>query len=287
MKNLIYYFPLLMLLITCCISISCQQTTGLYKKEFTTKEKEKLAKQMPNSLLRKFYQGSVSEVMVLREALMFLPRDAKLWREIGVPYGKRGMAAEFYENYGKAVKYDPLNWQGWRGYMYLYFYRDYERAIADFDSLDKLTPNFVDYPQSTSIHFMRAICYLQLDDYDKALTYWDLHLEEELKTGTEDYIDPKTFLFQGITYYKKGDLIKAQESIDRGLKHIKNNADLWLWSAKLALHNNELDKALKALEKAQTQFDKGYYNYRRYVEEFYQMYQSDIDELKNDIRNLN
>jgi len=282
MKNSIYYFLFLIVTI-CCIAISCQQPPGLYKKEFTTEEKKRLAKQMPNSLLRKFYQGSVSEVMVLREALTFQPKDAKLWREIGVPYGKRGMAAEFHENYGKAVKYDSLNWQGWRGYMYLYFYRDYERAIADFDSLDKLTPNFVDYPQSTSIHFMRAICYLQLEEYDKALSYWDLHINEELKTGSEDYIDPKTFLFQGITYYRKGNLVKAQESIDRGLKHIKNNADLWLWSAKLALQNNQRQKALAALEKAQTQFDKGYYNYRSYVEEFYQMYQSDIDDLKKDI----
>jgi len=182
---------LLLLFIISIVSVSCQQPTALYKRAFTKVEKEKLVDQMTNNLIRKFGQGSVAEIMVLREALQMQPRNADLWREIGVPYGKRGMAMEFYENYGKAAKYDPLNWQGWRGYMYLYFYRDYERAIADFDSLDKLTPNFVDYPQSTSIHFMRAICYLQLGEYDKALSFWDAHIEEELSTMVSKISTPK------------------------------------------------------------------------------------------------
>jgi len=285
MKNYLKTNLLLLFLMGSC-SVFCQQPDGLYKKEFTEAEKVKLVDQMTNKLRRKFGQGSVSEIMVLREALQMQPTNADLWREIGIPYGKRGMAAEFYENYGKAAKYDPLNWQGWRGYMYLYFYRDYERAIADFDSLDKLTPNFVDYPQSTSVHFMRAVCYLQLGQYQKALSFWDLHIEEELRNSSEDYIDPRTWLFKGITYLKMDDIVKAKENIDRGLKNVPGNADLLLWSAKLAYQNKEYKKAQIQLEKAQARFSEGYNNYRPYVEEFYQMYQSDIDELKNEILSL-
>jgi len=271
---------LLFILTICVFTISCQEPQVLYKKEFTEGEKEKLAVQMTNNLIGKFGQGSVSEVMVLREALQLQPTNATLWRELGVPYGKRGIATEFYENYRMAAQYDPLNWLGWRGYMYLYFYRDYEKAIADFDSLDKLTPNFVDYPQSTSIHFMRGICYLKLEQYDKALSFWDAHIEEELRTSSEDYIDPRTWLFQSITYFKMNEIKKAQESIDRGLNNVPENADLLFWSAKLSLQNKDYNKAQIELEKAQTQFDKGYNNYRPYVEEFFQTYQSDIDELK-------
>jgi len=279
MKNLFVHYLLLLITIS-SVTISCEQPQSLYKREFTVEEKKKLAQQMSSGLTRKFGQGSVNEVMVLREALQLQPTNAKVWRELGIPYGMKGMAADFYGNYEKAVQYDTLNWIGWRSYTYLYFYRDYERAIADFDSLDKLTPNFVDYPQSISIHFMRAICYLKLAQYEKALSFWDAHIKEELKTSSEDYIDPRTWLFQGITYLKMNDFKKARESIDRGLKNMPENADLWLWSAKLSLQNKDYNKAKIEIEKAQTQFDKGYYNYRSYVEEFFQMYQSDIDELK-------
>jgi len=261
-------------------TIACQQAPELYKKELTVADKKRFADQMSNNLVRKFGQGSAAEVMVLREALEFEPTNGKLWREIGIPYGRRGMAAEFCEYYGKAVQYDSLNYIGWRGFTYLYFYRDYERAIADFDSLDNLTPNFVDYPQSTSIYFMRAIGYLKLEQYEKALFYWDAHINEELRTSTdENYIDPKTWLFQAITYYKMNDFDKAKESIERGLKNVPENANLLFWSANLAFQNKEYRKAKNQLEKAQIQFNKGYHNYRSNVEEFFQMYQSDIDEL--------
>ncbi len=279
MKYLQATIPIIFAALSIITLLACQEK-ALYKKTFSEAEKIKLANQMTTDLIKKYNQGTVSEIMVLEEAIKLAPEEAGLWREIGVPYGKRGLAVEFQENYSKAVQYDPLNWQGWRGYMYLYFYRDYERAIKDFDTLDDLTPGIVDYPQSTSIHFMRAICYLQLEEYEKAITYWDKHFEEELRTGTEDYIDPRAYLFQGITYLKMGDLENANRSFEKGIKNHPKNADLWLWSAKLAFKNGALAKGKKALNNAQVQFNKNYQNARPYVEEFYQMHQSDIDELK-------
>jgi tetratricopeptide (TPR) repeat protein len=265
---------------------ACQQEPILYKKTFTEEEKGNLVIQMMNDLLKKYYQGTVAERMVLEEALQFAPTSADLWRELGIPYGKRGIAAKYYEYYGKAVANDPTSWQGWRGYMYLYFYRDYERAIVDFNALDTLTPDFIDYPQATSVHFMRAIAYLKLGQYDQALSFLEAHIKEELRTTTEDYIDCKTFLYQGIAHYKKGAIEKARLSIARGLKNADYNADLWFWEAKLALHFKEKKRALAALEKAAIQLNKEYNNYRPYVEDFFQIYQADIDELREKIEEI-
>lgn len=263
---------------------SCDSQPELYKKEFTAEEKSKLPDQMFENLIRKYGQGSVSEVMVLREIEKIDPENATLWRELGIPYGKRGMAAGFYENYEKSIKYDPLQWQGYLGYMYLYFYRDYKRALTNFNALDTLTPNFVDYPQATSIHFMRAICHLQLEEYDQALSYWDKHFKEELKTLTYEYLDSKSFLFQGITYYKKGDYANAKEIFDLGLKYNEADSDLLLWSAKTSLEIGNFKEATGTIEKADKAFKMGNFNQRPYVEEFYQTYQSDIDEIKEKIK---
>jgi len=55
-----------------------------------------------------------------------------------------------------------------------------------------------------------------MEDYDKALAYFDKHIIEELRTTTEDFIDLKTFVFQGIAHYKKGDIAAARKSFERG-----------------------------------------------------------------------
>lgn len=267
---------------------SCKkEEIPLYKKEFSQEEKAKLSDQMVTNLIRKYGQGSTSEVMVLKEALIHQPQDANLWRELGAPCVKRGLASKFYEYYDNAIKYDALNWQGWRGYLYLYFYRDYERAIEDFNQLDTLTPNFVDYPQSTSIHFMRGICYLKLGDYDTALSYWNKHLITELKSVTEEYIDPTFFLFEGITFYKMGDINQAIASFKRGLLSNSNNANLLFWYSKSLLRQNKKEQAHIQFNKAQLNFDLENHNVRPYVKEFFQLFQLDLDLLKKEIAKMN
>lgn len=282
MKSSQYNLSVILVIIFFSLT-SCQSDPVLFQKEFTAEEKWELTDQMTNGLIRSYGQGSVSEVMVLEEAIRLSPQRADLYREIGIPYGKRGMAVEFHPPYSKAVELDPLNWQGYRGYMYLYFYRDFERAIADFDGLDALTPNFVDYPQATSVHFMRAVAYLGMEEYDTALDYFDQHITEELRTTTEDFIDLKTFVFQGIAHYKKGDIAAAKKSFDRGTTNTPYSADLWYWTAKLALERGDGTTAKSAIEKAEIQFKKGYFNNRPYVEEFFQIYEGDIQELKEKI----
>jgi len=264
---------------------SCETTPELYKKEFSQEELAKLPEQMMEKVIRKYGQGSVSEIMVLKEVEKLDPQNATLWREFGVPYGKRGMAKEYYENYGKAVEYDPLHWQGWRGYMYLYFYRDYQKALDDFNALDTLTPNFVDYPQATSIHFMRGVCHLQMEEYDQAISYWEKHFAEELKTLTPDYLDSKSFLFYGITHYKMGNLEKAKEQFNLGIEHNPRDADLLFWYARTAFELKDYYEANKAINAADKAFKKGNFNQRPYVEEFYQIYQGDIDELSDKVYN--
>jgi hypothetical protein len=65
-----------------------------------------------------------------------------------------------------------VTWQGWRGYLKLFFYRDYESAIADFNATDTLTTGFTDYPQSMSVDYLRGLAYFQLGEEEKALDYY-------------------------------------------------------------------------------------------------------------------
>ena len=119
---------------------------------------------------------------------------------------------------------------------------------------------------------------------DTALTFLKRHIEEELRLNEEKYVDSKSFLFQGIAYHRKGQFEEAVISYKRALKYAPENADLWYWLAKTSLAVGEVSAAKSALAKATTALVNGDFNKRNYVEEFFQTYQEDIDDLSKAIQ---
>jgi len=281
-------------LLICCLSITllfaCQQGQPFYKKEFSKERQLELAETLLSGMgYRFYYQGDVGEQLLLEEAEKYNSEHAEIWRERGIPYLKRGIAWGYKPNYEKCVNYDSVGWQGYRGYCTLYFYKDYAWALQDFDELDVLTPNFTDYPQATSIDYMRGVCYLGLEQPEKALEYFDQHIEREAKEVGYDYIYSVTYLLKGIALKKLNRLKEAQEIFEFGIKQHEQNADLEYQLAKLLHEQGKNAEAAKWVQKARQSFDAGYSNNRPYVEEFYQVYLLDIEELTakvSDIKHL-
>ena len=71
-----------------------------------------------------------------------------------------------------------------------------------------------------------------------------------------------------------------------GLELNPDNANLLFQMAKLHTAAGEKKKALQYLADAQLQFAKGNHNTRSYVEEFYQLYESDLKELAESIERM-
>ncbi len=259
---------------------ACNRQPKLYKREFTKSESDAYAKQFIEGLKGPYYQGSPEEHFLIQEAKIFDPNLSDIYREMGASRVKRGINTEAMKKYAKAVALDPESWQGYRGYLYLYFYRDYDSAIKDFDELDALTPNFVDYPQSENIDFMRGIAYIMKKEYPKAQEYFKKFFDHESKSGDLRYIESRAFMYYGITYFEMGDFEKALEKFDLGIENNKN-ADLFYWKAKTLIklqHNFSEIKAI--LQESMELLDQGYNSRRPYVEEFYQTYKEDIEELQ-------
>jgi tetratricopeptide (TPR) repeat protein len=278
---LLRYFGFIVLLVLLVASCG-QQRHDWYRKSFTQEEQITLAKSLTESI-GSYYQGSPGCQLLLEEAKGFDPNNATVYREIGVPYLKRGIASAFPHYYGKAADLDPLGWVGWRGYLYLYFYRDYERALADFNRLDTITPGVVDYPQSVSVDFMRGICYLQLEQYKEAIDYFDQHIEYETSVTGFKYIAPETFLFRGIAYLGLKQPDEAIQSFETGLSLEDYNADLMYWLAKTHAQEGRKAQARSYLDQAKLAFAERDYNRRPYVEEFYQLYEVDLIALEEEM----
>ncbi len=279
MEKLSKYCPSLIFLII--MISSCKESDIVYKKQYSSEEKIKLSESILNGAgTDLYYQGTVSERQIIKEADILNSASADVQREYGVPYLKRGFAHEANKYYTEASKKDPLTWLGYKGYCWLYFYRDYETALREFNELDTLTPNFVDHPQATSIDYMRGICYLKLGNYDEAISMLKKHLKKEKEEIGANYIEALPYQLLGICYLQKKDYKTAQQYFEEGLEYNENIADLWYYQALNYSKMNELDKALVSLDKAEYYLLQGNYNNRNYVEEFYQIYIQDIQKLR-------
>jgi len=232
----------------------------------------------------RFYQGEPNHMNAFAYAIELDSTKAENWRELSVTYLKRGIPHEWKKHYDKAVAHDPETWQPWRGYLYLWFYRDYKNAIADFDASDTLTPNFIDTPQGHSVDYWRGIAYLGLKDYKNSIAYFDKHIKKETEESGEDWVEINAFLYRGIAYYESKNIEKALENFDTLLRLFNNtSADAKYYKALILKEQQKNDEALNYVESAINDYNLGYYNNRPYVETLRQIYPEDLESLRNSL----
>jgi len=229
-----------------------------------------------------YMQGSVAFQNGIAEAVSIDPTFEPGVYELSVADLKRGLPNEWLPQYNKAVVLNPEQRIPWRGYLYLWFYRDYEKAIADFNASDTITP-YLDYPQGHSVDFWRGIAYLGAKDFDNSIAYWDKHITRETEDSGEDWVELEAFLYRGIAYYESDNKEKANENFDKVIQYFTNSADAKYYKAKLLLNEGHKKAALNMIEDAIVDFNNGYYNNRAYVETLRQIYLLDLEELKSKI----
>jgi len=233
-----------------------------------------------------FYQGDPTHMNAFAYALELDSTNAENWRELSVTYLKRGIPHNWKKYYDKAIEHDPITWQPWRGYLYLWFYRDYKKAIADFNASDTLTPNFIDAPQGHSVDYWRGIAYLGLKNYEKSNWYFEKHIKKETKDFGEDYVDLTAFLYNGISYFESGDYEKALLNFNKQLEYGKNlSADAKFYKAQIFRIENKTEEAKIIINSAIEDFNAGYFNNRNYVETLRQIYLEDLNDLKKQLIN--
>ena len=274
MEKLLKYFLKLFILV---VLFSCKEDySNLNSEERRTIAKKifKEGEHLP--------QGSAKSMTRIEKAIAIDSTFAEAIRELSVAYLKRGMPHKWKPIYDNAVKQDPKTWQPWRGYLYLWFYRDYKKAIADFDASDTLT-DYIDHPQGHSVDFWRGIAYLGLKDYENSIKYWDKHITRETNETGEDWVELEAFLYRGISYYESGNSEKALENFDKIITYFKHSADAKYYKAILAKKAGKIDEATQLIENAIIDFNSGYYNNRPYVETVRQIYIEDLKGFKESL----
>ena len=222
-------------------------------------------------------QGSMMSINGIKRATEIDSTYQQAVYELSVAYLKRGLPHKWKPQYNKAVRLDSIQRIPWRGYLYLWFYRDYKKAIADFNASDTLTPNFIDAPQGHSVDYWRGICYLGLKDYGNSIAYFDKYINTEIEESGEDWVEVTAFLYRGIAYFETENYEEALLNFDKQLQYSRDlSADAKYYKAQILQKQGKIEEAKLLIEAAIDDYNIGYYNNRPYVETLRQIYPEDL-----------
>lgn len=255
-RSLLFYLSLFCLLLACK---QVPQESDPEKSEVSLKESWK------------YYQGSVDNMKWLNQAALEDYNNAEAWRELSIPYLKRGYPHLWFPLMKKTVDLDP-SWTGSRGYNYLFFQKDYKRALADFRTTDSLTPGFSDCPQGMSIKYLKGLCFYGLDQYDSALYHFQSYIDEESAKFGADWVDQNAYLYKSIIYNKLSRPEDAITEANKGLVVFGQFSDCFFQKAIAYKSLIQVDSAHVNLAKSKATFDLGYNHKHAYVEVPDQLY---------------
>tara|TARA_R110002050_G_scaffold123175_2_gene241807 strand:- start:6 stop:773 length:768 start_codon:yes stop_codon:yes gene_type:complete len=207
----------------------------------------------------------------------FESNNSEEYMEYSVHLNKAGDFEKGFKFLNKAVELEPETHLGYRGWIRLRKMRDFDKALADFERLDSLTPKFVDAPWGENIDFLRGECYFGKKDYQKAIESFNLNV----KNNKEDWVDIHTFVYLGLCEYELGNYEKAILEFERALAQSKYTTESSFGISKAYYKLGNIEKAKENILEAEKNID-----YKRndvYNEFLNEIYLSEILEFKEQL----
>ena len=181
---------------------------------------------------------------------------AYLWQQKAMPYFKCKKYEVGMPYLDKAVLYDKERWLSYRAFMKCIFSHNYKAAIVDFDEAIKLYGN--SYVMDHSFNFYKALCYLQLNEYEKAENLLDDYVNDIYK-NRQQLEHPTAYFYQGIAKYELKKWDEAIAIFDKALKIYPEFSDAKYYKAICWLKQGKSrDDAIALVEVARKDAAKGF-----------------------------
>jgi len=200
--------------------------------------------------------------------------DFQSWSVLNSKNGNYAIAIEKLE---KAVEMDFREEADYYGWLLLYYYRDYEKALPILEQYDALTPNFSDAPMGEDIHYLKGLCQMQMNHYENAIAEFDTYINNLAATHGEDFVDVYTFVQKGRCLSKLGRHEEAIPSYKKAINYYKNCSEAYYFMGLTQLEMDEKEKACENFNIALDLINKGYKSSDNYVEYFHEIYPQQIE----------
>lgn len=202
------------------------------------------------------------------------------YQELSVQNTKNGNYVEAIAALEKAVTLDRRV-NGYYGWVLLYYYHDYVKALATLEKYDALTPNFSDAPMGEDIHFLKGLCWMQIKNYPKAIAEFTTCIDETTKSHGEDWVDLYTYVYKGICLHRQGKYREAIFNYDKTIKYYKDCTEAYYYKGMAYVALAQKNEACENFNKARETAGRNNFHYDVYVELFDAVYMQDIEKALN------
>lgn len=200
------------------------------------------------------------------------------WHTYSVQNTKHGNYAEAIQALEKGLAINAKEIEGYYGWLLLYYYRDYEKALKHLNHYDNLTPQDVDAPVGENIHFLKGLCYYQMDQYQSAIKEFELNEKFEVSHFGQKNCNTYIYFYIARCYEKNGDLKQAETYYKKAIKQSRFPVEADYYLGLLYIKTNKSDAGKKLLQSALAHIKQGYKQQDIYIELFDEVYPVQIEE---------
>ncbi len=200
------------------------------------------------------------------------------WHTYSVQNTKHGNYAEAIQALEKSLAINAKEMEGYYGWVLLYYYRDYEKALKHLNHYDDLTPQDVDAPVGENIHFLKGLCYYQMNQYQNAIKKFEVNEKFEVSHFGQKNCNTYIYFYIARCYEKLNDFKKAEADYKKAIKQSKFPIEANFYLGLLYKQLNKIELSKKHIEKSLKDIKLGYKQQDIYVELFEEVYQTQIEE---------
>jgi tetratricopeptide (TPR) repeat protein len=247
-----YAIYLLFLLISC--STSGQKSSELKNPSLT--DDQIMKRYLENGAWR-FRYFSPEYQLYIDSAIAINSKMAYLHQQKAMPYFKQSKYELGLKSLDKAVELDPKSYIDYRAFIKCIFAKTYEESIKDFNTAKQVkgeNGNVMDH----SYDFYIGLCYLQLGEFTKSLSYLEKSIEQTRKTSGEDWIHNIDLFYAGVACQELNQHEKAIQYFERSLKRYPTFSDAKYYKALSLFRTDQSESAEKLLNDCEIDFKMGY-----------------------------
>lgn len=203
--------------------------------------------------------------------------DAETYHGYSVQNTKNGNYDEAIAYLNNAANLDPANVDGYLGWVLLYYYRDYDKALFHLERLDSST-NYVDYVGTDNIMYAIGLCYKQKGNYSKALEHFKRAIDHEIKEYGEEWVNHQMFYQTGRTLHRLNQPLEAISYYNDAINNWDGSSESIYYKG-LAEIELGIGSGCENLEKALLKVRKGIKSSDSYTRLFDEVYIGQIEEM--------
>ncbi|HEU4791528.1 MAG TPA: tetratricopeptide repeat protein [Flavobacterium sp.] len=225
--------------------------------EITKKNQEAIINEYVTNCAKKYsYNYQMAEWQnCLDEGLKKDSTIAYLWQQKAMPYFKARKYEIGMQYIDKAVQYDPREWQPYRAFIKCIFAKTYREAIIDFEDCIKKYGN--GYRMDHTYAFYIGLCYLQLNEYEKAEKLFKEYNDDIFK-NRQGLEHPTALFYYGISKYEQKRWEEAIVEFDKALKIYPNLSDVKYYKAICLARLEKKEESSKLYKEAEQDAKMGY-----------------------------